>query len=624
VSTTVARLQAVLSADTSDFDKAMGRSESRMSSVAKTAGKAGLAGAIIGLGYAAKVGFSEFMEAEKVTAQTNAVLKSTGGVANVTAKEVDKLSTSLMRKSGVDDEQVKTGANMLLTFTKIRNETGQGNKVFDEATKATLNLSVAMGKDMQSSALLVGKALNDPIKGMSALTRAGVQFTEEQKETVKALIASGDQMGAQKVILKELETQFGGSAEAAGKTFGGQINILKESMTNLLGEGIGKLMPKLAEFATWITETALPKLKDFVKGLTGNESVKGALKGVKEFLDESFFPAIKGIAGVFTTALGTVKKVLDEKKPELETIFGGIKKASEGIYVVFNEVIIPALKFIFKEGGPFDIAFGLAITIIAGVVKVISGIVTTTRDTFNAVAKFMDKTAIPAFEKAWGLIKAPIDAVLEAVRAILDTIKDVVKWIGKIKVPGVGSGPAIEEIFPGKGDAHDPRKGIGYDLMGASPVMAPFAAGAAGYGLRVTSGLRPGAITANGTPSDHGIGKALDVAGSAAAMAGFFKSLIGNRSVKQAFYDPLGSIFAGLWNSYREGGHSDHVHVATYDKGGYLPEGWSIAGNFTGRPERVGGGGLTVNFNGPVWDQRTITEVVRDAIYQGRNLGWAV
>ena len=60
-----------------------------------------------------------------------------GGSANVTAKQVDKLSASLMEKSGVDDEVIQSGENMLLTFTKIRNEAGKGNDIFNQATKAT-------------------------------------------------------------------------------------------------------------------------------------------------------------------------------------------------------------------------------------------------------------------------------------------------------------------------------------------------------------------------------------------------------------------------------------------------------------------------------------------------------
>jgi hypothetical protein len=156
-----------------------------------------------------------------------------------------------------------------------------------------------------------------------------------------------------------------------------------------------------------------------------------------------------------------------------------------------------------------------------------------------------------------------------------------------------------------------------YNLMGARPELGPFASMAASLGLRVTSGLRPGAITANGTLSDHAIGKAIDVAGSGSSMAAFFMKLVGNRSVKQAFYDPLGSIFGGARNSYVEGGHSDHVHVATYDKGGWLQPGLTLAYNGTGSPERVGNqAGMVVNVtvNGWVGNDMSLARKIRDSL----------
>jgi hypothetical protein len=143
----------------------------------------------------------------------------------------------------------------------------------------------------------------------------------------------------------------------------------------------------------------------------------------------------------------------------------------------------------------------------------------------------------------------------------------------------------------------------------------------------LTSGYRPGAVTKHGTKSDHSYypSKAIDVAGAAVNMASFFRSLIEDRGVEQAFYDPLGSIFGGVLNSYREGGHLDHVHVATDDKGGWLKPGLTLAANWTGRPERVGGGGHTYNVNlsypGYVGDESVVAAVVRDAMeaFQNRN-----
>ena len=79
------------------------------------------------------------------------------------------------------------------------------------------------------------------------------------------------------------------------------------------------------------------------------------------------------------------------------------------------------------------------------------------------------------------------------------------------------------------------------------------------------------------------------MSGSAGGMARLFMQLIGRKEIKQAFYDPLGSIFNGIRSSYREGGHSDHIHVAEYDKGGWLRPGWNLAYNGLGPTEQVGG-----------------------------------
>ena len=236
-------------ADTSGLIRGLNQGTSGLRKFGKMAALIGGAAALGGLVATLKIGVDEFMQAQKVMAQTGAVLKSTGGAANVTSKRITAMSESLMKLSGIDDEAIQSGQNLLLTFTKIRNEAGAGNKIFDQATLAMTNLSVAMGKDLNSSAILVGKALNDPVKGVGALSKAGVQFTASQKDTIKALVDSGNVMGAQKMILKELETQFGGSAKAAGQTLPGQLNILKETFNNVAGDLVSTFIPYVARAA---------------------------------------------------------------------------------------------------------------------------------------------------------------------------------------------------------------------------------------------------------------------------------------------------------------------------------------------------------------------------------------
>jgi hypothetical protein len=196
------------------------------------------------MGIVGKAAFANLQDGAKNAAQTNAVIKSTGDASNVTSAHVDDLAMSLRRKAGVDDDVVHAGENMLLTFTNIRNEVGKGNDIFDQSTKTMLDMSHALGQDTKSSAIQLGKALNDPIKGVTALQRVGVSFTASQKDQIKTMVAAGNTMGAQKLILGELNREFGGSAEKIDPTTKSLANLKLDSV-DLASSLVQSLMPAL-------------------------------------------------------------------------------------------------------------------------------------------------------------------------------------------------------------------------------------------------------------------------------------------------------------------------------------------------------------------------------------------
>lgn len=206
---------------TQDAERALGRlnqTGSRALGALKGAALATGVAAGVGLAASIRTGIDEMLEQEKASARTANVLKTTGGVANVTAKQVEGLASALQRTTGTADDVIQSGANMLLTFKQIRNEVGAGNDIFNQAVAITNDLSVAMGTDMEKASIQVGKALNDPIRGVTALQRIGVTFNEQQREQIKAMVESGRTMDAQKIILAELKTQFEGAASAEGET----------------------------------------------------------------------------------------------------------------------------------------------------------------------------------------------------------------------------------------------------------------------------------------------------------------------------------------------------------------------------------------------------------------------
>lgn len=185
-------------------------------------------------------------EAQTVAAQTDAVIRSTGGAAGVTAEHVSDLATRLSEVAAVDDELVAQGENVLLTFTGVRNEVGKGNDIFDQATAAALDLSAGMGTDLQGAIVQVGKALNDPIKGVTALTRVGVSFTAQQKEQITTLVESGRTLEAQKIILGELQREFAGDA-AANATSSDRMKVAFGNIEEELGNALLPVLGVLAD-----------------------------------------------------------------------------------------------------------------------------------------------------------------------------------------------------------------------------------------------------------------------------------------------------------------------------------------------------------------------------------------
>src|SRR5262245_2225514 len=210
-----------------------------------TAGIKTLVGGLAAVGAAAGYAFKQFEDSEKVTADTAAAIESTGGAANITAKQIEDLALALGEKTAVDDEAIQSGENLLLTFTKIRNEVGKGNDIFNRATETIVDMSARFDQDLKSSAIQLGKALNDPIAGLTSLTRVGVQFTEAQKTQIAQFIKHNNLLGAQKVILGELATQTAGSAEAQ-KTASAEMAFALGQLAEKIGGFVSLAITPLA------------------------------------------------------------------------------------------------------------------------------------------------------------------------------------------------------------------------------------------------------------------------------------------------------------------------------------------------------------------------------------------
>jgi len=251
-------------------------------------------------------------DSQQAFARIEQAIITTGGAAGYTAEQLNEMAAGLQKMTIFEDDQILTDVtSQLLTFTNI------AGTQFERAQKAALDMSTVLGKDLNGAmaklgptSIQIGKALNDPIKGITALSKAGVQFSEDQKAVIKSLVETGKVAEAQNMILNELEKEFGGQAKTMAESGLGPIEKLKNSwgdfkeligggligIINQLGKIAGDVLGKVVE---WF-QISSKYIVDFINGWIGlyNEST-------------SFRLLIESISVTFTTLYQTVKLIMN-------------------------------------------------------------------------------------------------------------------------------------------------------------------------------------------------------------------------------------------------------------------------------------------------------------------------
>lgn len=418
--------------------------------VGKTAAGFLAAGAITnGLSaFAGQLGdvYSSAREAVMVGKQTEAVIKSTGGAAGLSAEEVGKYAQKLMQVTNFEDDVTQAGQNMLLTFTNI------GKDVFPQATETMLDMSQALGQDVTASAMQLGKALNDPIQGVTALRRVGVQLTDQQEAQIKKMVEVGDVAGAQKVILGELAREFGGSARAAADPM--------TQLSNSIGdvkEGIGlALLPAINQFARAMVSGVIPALNKGVEmfsalmskaapalaNLTAGVTsfARNGMAKMQEFFGVFEDSPFSGLTIELGKALGLSGDQLGGWQQNIKAIFGEIREDLARALAPAAE----AFKGLGREAGE---AFKDVLTAVREILPVLaelaSNVMPILLQGFNIWAQYISTTAT---------------VILDLVSALATGIAEIVKWADEVGILGAAIlglstvvdivGAAIEFIAP--------------------------------------------------------------------------------------------------------------------------------------------------------------------------------
>lgn len=297
-------------------------------------GAATLAGAaaLVRFGSDAIKAGEEVAIANNRLAQINKSMGLFGGQTAAVTKRLIDFANANELTVAVDAEVIKATQAKLLTFKELGQTADEAGGAFDRATIAALDLAAAGFGSAESNAVQLGKALQDPIKGLTALRRAGVTFTEAEKEKIKTLVQSGQILEAQNVILSAIETQVGGTAQATAKA----SDIMDIAFTNV-SEAIGlALLPTFREFADEIVkitptleqalapaaaeigqvfkDEVLPAVRDFTKWLASPDGVETIREFAQAIIDsiKSLIDFIGWVVknrealGILITAIGVL------------------------------------------------------------------------------------------------------------------------------------------------------------------------------------------------------------------------------------------------------------------------------------------------------------------------------
>ena len=267
-----------------------------------------------GIVTAVKASVKGFGAMEKSQKKLETVLKSTKGAAGLTAKELNNMGAALSDATTFGKSAIRNTQSLMLTFTKV------GGDVMPQATEAILNMSAAMGSSLQQETIRLGKALQDPIMGVTALRRVGVQLSEEQTKSIKKFVEQGEVAKAQKVILGELETQFGGMAKAQKDTMEGSIATMKRSLS-AVGVVIGEALAP-----------AIKKGANIIEGIA--TAGKGAINFAKTIDWTATFTNIQENFGLITEAWGKTIRLMMDFLPDA---MGGILPK---MFEVFKTLLI--------------------------------------------------------------------------------------------------------------------------------------------------------------------------------------------------------------------------------------------------------------------------------------------
>ena len=399
------------------------------------------AGVAAGLGTAALINFSRTavtaaQESEQAADRLRAVFAAQGETTNDAADAALAYASALSTKIGVDDEAIAAAQAQLATFAAVSDETARTAGVFDRATAAAADLAAAGFGTLDSNATQLGKALQDPTTGLTALARAGVTFTDEQREQIRVLQESGDLLGAQNLVLQAVEGQVQGTAEATA-TSSDKMGVAFGEVSEAVG---GALLPAFEALAP-ILVTVAGFIQDNIRWLGPLAAAFGvwaAAVSVATTVQTAFGVSlglsvgwialiVVGIAALIAAVIWAWNNV-DWFRNAVLAVWEAIKIAVE----VAGNIIGAVISWIADKFGWVATVIGVYITVIKTYIQIWWTILQTAADVIGTIIGWIADRwhyVAAAIGIAVNIIKGYINLWIAAFNLIKDAATAVWSWV---------------------------------------------------------------------------------------------------------------------------------------------------------------------------------------------------
>ena len=252
-------------------------------------------------------------KAESANARLDNVL-SQMGFSDASAR-LKEYAEALQFQIAVEDETIKAVQTKLATFGELTKTVGEAGGAFDRATLAALDLAAAGFGSAESNAVQLGKALQDPVKGLTSLGRAGVTFTDAERDRIAALVESNKIGEAQAVVLDAIEKQVGGTAAATADA-SDKMGLAWQEIQEEIGSA---LLPAFQDLTAWVVEDLVPAFREWwddagpkvtkaVEDLWSwiTNDLMPALEDMWETMQRDLFPVMRDLADLFSDLFGDV------------------------------------------------------------------------------------------------------------------------------------------------------------------------------------------------------------------------------------------------------------------------------------------------------------------------------